>query len=77
MYMWDSEYVLLERRKDLQRAAARLRLIKTLERERSAEGGLWRKTANALGGQMVAWGVKLQNLSSPVDVMGQTTPECC
>ncbi len=75
MFPYDIEYVLYERQKDLQREAERMRLIKALERERSANGGLWRKMANAMGSQMVAWGTKLQNES--INTPNTTEPECC
>ena len=77
MFPGSIEFVMRERHKDLQREAEHMRLIKALEHEESVNGGLWRKAASALGNQMVVWGTKLQNVSSPVNTVDVVEPECC
>jgi hypothetical protein len=74
MFPYDIEFVVYERHKDLLRQAERMHLIKFLEHGQVAPRNLWLNAIRALGQQMVAWGTKLQNFSSPV---AAAKPECC
>jgi hypothetical protein len=74
------EFIAHERRKALLAEAERIRLINTLQRQRSDERDIFRKVINRLGDQMVRWGSKLQNYkmapSSQVKAIGVVDVEC-
>jgi hypothetical protein len=74
MFPYNIEFVTYERHKELLRQAERMHLIKTLGLEKMPQQNLWLNAIQILGQQMVAWGTKLQNLSSPVTA---AKPECC
>jgi hypothetical protein len=77
MFSGNIELVMAERRKDLLREAKKRRLIKILEREHPAGRELWRQTAQVVGQQMVAWGTKLQNWASPMNITNVAEPKGC
>ena len=80
MFPGGTEQVAYERRKDLLREAERMRLINTLQRQRSNERKIFRKVVNRIGAQMVKWGLKLQSYKmgppAQVGAMGVADIEC-
>jgi hypothetical protein len=80
MFPGGIEYVAEERRKDFLREAEHMRLINSLQRQRSNEQENFRKVVHWIGSQMVNWGLKLQSykMASPSQIraMGVADVEC-
>ena len=80
MFPGGIEYVAEERRKDFLREAERIRLINSLEYQRSRERRNFWKVVHWIGTQMVNWGLKLQSykMASPsqIGAVGVADVEC-
>lgn len=65
--MWQSDIYYLvrkERQQDLLQEIARDQLVQVARQQRSKDQPVSRKIITWLGGQMVKWGVKLQNYNT-------------
>ena len=58
------EFIVHERQKDFLREAEQMRLINSLQRQKSNDLKLYGKVTNWLGLKMVMWGAKLQDYSA-------------
>ena len=54
--------VFKEKSKDLQRAAARHQLIRSIQGRQSENGNMLRRITGRIGTQMIKWGSKLQRI---------------
>jgi hypothetical protein len=80
MFPGGLEFIIHERRKMLLREAERMRLINSLQRQKSKKRRIFWIVVNWWGTQMVKWGLKLQSYKmgppSQVGVMGVADAEC-
>ena len=80
MFPGGLEFIAHERRKEFLREAERMRLINSLQRQKSQERRNFRILVNWMGTQMVKWGLKLQSYKmgppAQVGAMGVADVEC-
>jgi hypothetical protein len=74
------EFIVHERRKEFLQEAERMRLINSLQRQKSKEQRNFWIVVNWMGTQMVKWGLKLQSYKttppSQIKAMGVADVEC-